>query len=240
MACISGTRRFCATPCMTATLRMLLWNEASCFRRTANAGPRDAGNSARPVCIGPMAGLQAGTPSPAIPAHRSVARAQRRAPGELSWLSVPHSRRRGLDVLSSSSLAIPHMLADSVRVAPGLGAERLELRGAIARFLAARRGYLGWLAIARACPWHVPHTVTATLGRARVAHRSRRRARELAIARRTGRSQHRGGPDRLKCGHRSVRRDDAHHLSTRTTAAGTARRCRRHFVPSRRNCCPHR
>lgn len=31
-ASISARRRFWATPCMTATLRMLLWKEASCFR----------------------------------------------------------------------------------------------------------------------------------------------------------------------------------------------------------------
>jgi hypothetical protein len=29
---ISCSRRFCATPCMMATLRMLLWNEDSCLR----------------------------------------------------------------------------------------------------------------------------------------------------------------------------------------------------------------
>jgi NAD(P)-dependent dehydrogenase (short-subunit alcohol dehydrogenase family) len=50
VALAADTGQYC-TPCMTATLRMLLWNEASCLSRYA--GWRAAGYPAlRSVCIG--------------------------------------------------------------------------------------------------------------------------------------------------------------------------------------------
>src|SRR5579859_971569 len=54
--------RFCATPCMIATLRMLLWNEASCFRTYCACCPARRGKSCRPWASGPWQLLQAGTP----------------------------------------------------------------------------------------------------------------------------------------------------------------------------------